>query len=96
MAINGKNGKSLESWIWDAACSIRGAKDAAKQQWRYSTLFAVGVVALCILGRELDQYAFQIYIVGSSFLHFIYDGWIWKIRQPDVGEPLGIQYAPAR
>jgi hypothetical protein len=23
-------GKSLESWIWDAACSIRGAKDAAK------------------------------------------------------------------
>jgi type I restriction enzyme M protein len=24
------NGKSLETWIWDAACSIRGAKDAAK------------------------------------------------------------------
>src|SRR5713226_4412988 len=24
------NGKSLESWIWDAACSIRGAKEAAK------------------------------------------------------------------
>jgi type I restriction enzyme M protein len=24
------NGKSLEAWIWDAACSIRGAKDAAK------------------------------------------------------------------
>jgi type I restriction enzyme M protein len=23
-------GKSLESWIWDAACSIRGAKDAPK------------------------------------------------------------------
>src|SRR5467141_3977364 len=22
--------KSLESWIWDAACSIRGAKDAGK------------------------------------------------------------------
>ncbi len=26
---NGED-KSLESWIWDAACSIRGAKDAAK------------------------------------------------------------------
>jgi type I restriction-modification system DNA methylase subunit len=25
-----ESGKSLESWIWDAACSIRGAKDAAK------------------------------------------------------------------
>lgn len=24
------NGKSLESWIWDAACSIRGAADAPK------------------------------------------------------------------
>lgn len=23
--------KSLENWIWDAACSIRGAKDA----WKY-------------------------------------------------------------
>ena len=29
MATNDKD-KSLESWIWDAACSIRGAKDAAK------------------------------------------------------------------
>jgi len=26
------NGKSLESWIWDAACSIRGAKDAPKSK----------------------------------------------------------------
>lgn len=24
------NNKSLEAWIWDAACAIRGAKDAAK------------------------------------------------------------------
>ena len=30
MATNNLNGKSLESWIWDAACSIRGAKDAPK------------------------------------------------------------------
>ena len=28
MSLN--KGKSLESWIWDAACSIRGAKDAPK------------------------------------------------------------------
>jgi hypothetical protein len=25
-----ENGKSLESWIWDAACSIRGAQEAPK------------------------------------------------------------------
>lgn len=30
MANNNGNGKSLESWIWDAACSIRGAQDAPK------------------------------------------------------------------
>ncbi len=33
MAKNNSNGntdKSLEQWLWDAACSIRGAKEAAK------------------------------------------------------------------
>ena len=30
MSAQNGNGKSLESWIWDAACSIRGAKDAPK------------------------------------------------------------------
>ncbi len=30
MANNYGNGKSLESWLWDAACSIRGAQDAPK------------------------------------------------------------------
>ena len=30
MATTPEKSKSLESWIWDAACSIRGAKDAPK------------------------------------------------------------------
>jgi len=30
MANHNGNGKSLESWIWAAACSIRGAKNAPK------------------------------------------------------------------
>lgn len=30
MANNNGNGKSLESWIRDAACSIMGAKDTPK------------------------------------------------------------------
>ena len=30
MPPSNENSKSLESWIWDAACSIRGAKDAPK------------------------------------------------------------------
>ena|GEM_PF-2299561 len=27
---NGNGDKSLEQWRWDAACSIRGAKEAGK------------------------------------------------------------------
>lgn len=30
MAVKPEKTKSLESWIWDAACSVRGAKDAPK------------------------------------------------------------------
>jgi type I restriction-modification system DNA methylase subunit len=30
MAVKPEKSKSLESWIWDAACSIRGTKDAPK------------------------------------------------------------------
>ena len=29
---NNTTDKSLEQWLWDAACSIRGAKDAPKYQ----------------------------------------------------------------
>ena len=29
-AASPDNEKSLESWVWDAACSIRGAKGAPK------------------------------------------------------------------
>ena len=32
MTPKNTNAKSLESWIWDAACSIRGAKDAPKHK----------------------------------------------------------------
>ncbi|MEH2145432.1 hypothetical protein [Nostoc sp.] len=27
---SGNGDKSLENWIWDAACSIRGAQEAAR------------------------------------------------------------------
>lgn len=66
---------------------------AVKNQWRNSTLFTVAIIAACFAGRQLDHHAFTIYIVGSSFLHFIYDALIWKVRQAEVGEPLGIKYA---
>ena len=39
------NEKSLESWIWDAACSIRGTKDAPKYKDLKRILKQLGVGA---------------------------------------------------
>ena len=69
---------------------------ASKHLWIYSGLFSVLIVGLCLTGMNLDGNLFSAYIVGSSFLHFLYDGWIWKLRKPDVGKPLDIGYAAAR
>jgi hypothetical protein len=67
----------------------------SKRQWLYSGVFAAVIIVLSIIGMKLDQNAFLIYIVGSSFLHFIYDGLIWKVRHPEVGKPLDIKYSSA-
>jgi len=68
---------------------------ASKRQWLYSGLFSLFIVAFCLLGINLDENIFLMYIVGSSFLHFLYDGLIWKVRRPEVGKPLEIKYAEA-
>jgi hypothetical protein len=65
---------------------------ASGRLWRSNAIFALVVVSLWVAVREWNQYALTVYIVGSSFLHFIYDGLIWKVRRPEVGVPLGIRY----
>lgn len=65
---------------------------ASKKLWFYSALFSIAIVGLCLLGRGFNKEAFVIYIIGSSFLHFIYDGMIWKVRRPEVGKPFEIKY----
>ncbi len=53
---NGENGKSLESWIWDAACSIRGAQDAPK--YKDFILPLIFVKRLCdVFDDEIDRIA---------------------------------------
>jgi type I restriction enzyme M protein len=50
------NGKSLESWIWDAACSIRGAKEASK--YKDFILPLIFVKRLCdVFDDELNRIA---------------------------------------
>jgi hypothetical protein len=67
----------------------------SERLWVYSGLFSLLVVSLCLIGMNYDRGAFATYIVGSSFLHFLYDGWIWKLRKPGVGRHLDIDYASA-
>ena len=47
------NGKSLENWIWDAACSIRGAKDAAK--YKEFILPLIFTKRLCGVGEDMQS-----------------------------------------
>jgi type I restriction enzyme M protein len=57
---NIKNGdKSLESWIWDAACSIRGAKEASK--YKDYILPLIFVKRLCdVFDDELNRIAREV------------------------------------
>lgn len=63
-----------------------------RQQGLYFVLFILVSAAVFIPWFFISRATVQWYIVGSSFLHFIYDGWIWKVRDPKVGKALGIAY----
>src|SRR6266481_1103627 len=58
--------KSLESWIWDAACSIRGAKDAAKfKEFILPLIFAK---RLCdVFDDELNRIAQEVGSRAKAF-----------------------------
>lgn len=54
-----QNGKSLEHWLWDAACSIRGAKDAPK--YKDYILPLVFAKRLCdVFDDEVDRIAKEV------------------------------------
>ena len=38
--------------------------------------------------RKSEPYL--VYYTATSLLHFLYDGWIWKVRKPEVSKPLGL------
>jgi len=66
MAKNNGNHKSLESWIWDAACSIRGAQDAPK--YKDFILPLVFAKRLCdVFDDELDRIAEKVGSRAKAF-----------------------------
>lgn len=55
----GEKNKALESWIWDAACSIRGAKDAPK--YKDYILPLIFTKRLCdVFDDEINRIAAQV------------------------------------
>ena len=66
MAKNNGNDKSLESWIWDAACSIRGAQDAPK--YKDFILPLVFTKRLCdVFDDEVDRIAEKVGSRAKAF-----------------------------
>src|SRR3990167_2587081 len=66
MAGNGNHDKSLESWIWDAACSIRGAKDAPK--YKEFILPLIFAKRLCdVFDDELNRIAQEVGSRAKAF-----------------------------
>lgn len=66
MASNGNGEKSLESWIWDAACSIRGAQDAPK--YKDFILPLVFTKRMCdVFDDEIDRIAEKIGSRAKAF-----------------------------
>ncbi len=63
---NNDNGKSLESWIWDAACSIRGAQDAPK--YKDFILPLIFVKRLCdVFDDEINRIALEVGSRAKAF-----------------------------
>jgi hypothetical protein len=65
----------------------------ARAVTRQALSFGIFLLAMGLLflpWRWISNSTLQWYVIGSSFLHFIYDGWIWKVRDPRVSKPLGI------
>ena len=61
-----ESNKSLESWIWDAACSIRGAKDAAK--YKEFILPLIFAKRLCdVFDDELNRIAKEVGSRAKAF-----------------------------
>ena len=86
------NGKSLESWIWDAACSIRGAKDAPK--YKDYILPLIFTKRLCdVFDDELDRIAKE---VGSRAKAFKLTQADWKKANASGQTPIVRFYLPLR
>jgi type I restriction enzyme M protein len=88
---NGTSAKSLESWLWDAACSIRGAKDAPK--YKDFILPLVFAKRLCdVFDDELNRIASKVGSRKKAFALVKHDKQLVRFYLPlepdDPDEPV--------
>lgn len=77
MANNNGSGKSLESWIWDAACSIRGAKDAPKYKGYILPLIFTKRLGLEDVKPDYDNDELDRFPAGAGFPGKSSADWGW-------------------
>jgi type I restriction enzyme M protein len=83
MAQANGSDKSLESWIWDAACSIRGAKDAPK--YKDYILPLIFAKRLCdVFYDELNRIAKEVGSRAKAFKLVRYDK---KLAREEAARP---------
>ena len=72
---------------------------ATSTAWRRAGIYALyfGFIAAIVLGSDkLGQSAYAYAILFFGALHIFYDGFVWKLRRPNVAASLGINAsAPA-
>lgn len=92
MANHTNNDKSLEQWLWDAACSIRGAKEAAK--FKDYILPLVFTKRLCdVFDDEVNRIASE---VGSREKAFKLIAADWKQARTSGNKPMVRFYIPLK
>src|SRR5437899_3361350 len=89
--MNNANDKSLESWIWDAACSIRGAQEAPK--FKDFILPLIFTKRLCdVFDYELNRIAVEVGSRAKAFKLVEKDHKLVRFYLPlkpqDPGEPV--------
>jgi len=80
------------------AVQNKGRQNAVDAPWlsratrhitSYIVLFILVVSALLYGLKFASMAAFLVFTYGTSFMHFVYDGMIWKLRRPRVAQEVG-------
>ncbi len=53
-------------------------------------IYALLSSLILLTWRSTDSVSLKRFIVGTSFLHFLYDGWLWKLRKKDVAQTVEV------